>query len=129
MSLIPEYWKEFLKTNSLIGQCCEIPEELDLSELGGDFKIYGENEILNEANDFYPGLAVKKDGFIPVASCLQGSGDPYFININDGINGSLYRIYHDGQMIDEHTYNLNDAVNVVLKNYSDLLKYLSVNGN
>jgi len=128
--LIPEYWKEFLTTNSLVGQSCAIPEQCDLSELdGGDLKIFDENEIVNEANEFYPGLAVRKDGYIPVASCLQGSGDPYFINVNDGNNGCLYRIYHDAEMIDDDSYNMDDAVNVVLKNYTDLLKYASVNGN
>jgi hypothetical protein len=128
--LIPEYWKEFLSINSIIGQHCKIPEASDLSELdGGDLKLFDESEILEEANEFYPGVAVIKDGFIPVASCLQGSGDPYFININDGINGCLYRIYHDAEMIDDNSYDLDDAVNIVLKNYTDLLKYVSVNGN
>ena len=128
--MIPEYWKGFLTTNSLIGQYCEIPEASDLSELdGGDLKIFDESEILEEANEFYPGLAVIKDGFIPVASCSEGSGDPYFINIKDGPNGCLYRIYHDAEMIDDNSYNLDDAVNIVLKNYTDLLKYVSVNGN
>ncbi len=128
--MIPEYWKEFLVTNSLAGQSCKIPEEFDLSELdGGDLNIFDESEILNEANEFYPGLAVKKDGYIPVANCLQGSGDPYFINVNDGANGCLYRIYHDAEMIDDNSYNLDDAVNIVLNNYTELLKYISVNGN
>ena len=60
---------------------------------------------------------------------VEGSGDPYFINLNDGSNGCLYRIYHDAEMIDDNSYNLDDAVNTVLKNYTDLLKYVSVNGN
>jgi hypothetical protein len=128
--LIPEYWKEFIVSNQLIDQYCEIPEESDLSELdGGSLKIFGESKIIEEANEFYPGLAVKKDGFIPVASCLQDSGDPYFINVNDGVNGCLYRIYHDAEMIDDESYNLNEAVNVVLNNYRDLIKYVNKNSN
>lgn len=122
--MIPEYWKEFLTTNSLVGQSCEIPEQFDLSELdGGDLKVLDENEIVSEANEYYPGIAVKKDGYIPVASCLLGSGNPYFININDGINGCLYRIYHDAEMIEDDSYNMDDAVNIVLIDYTDLLKY------
>ncbi len=128
--MIPEYWTKFITSNCLAGKSCEIPEDSDLSELdGGDLKIFGENKILDEANEFYPGLAVKKDGFIPVAGCLQGSGDPYFININDGANGPLYRIYHDAEMIDDNMYNLDEAVNIVLSDYTDLLKYVSANGN
>ena len=128
--MVPEYWKNFIVSNLLVGKCCEIPEKSDLSELdGGDLKIFSEADIVKEANEFYPGLIVKKDGFIPVASCLQGSGDPYFINVNDGPNGCLYRIYHDAEMIDDDNYNLDDAVNIVLNNYTDLLKFVSVVGN
>lgn len=128
--MVPEYWKNFIVSNLLVGKCCEIPEKSDLSELdGGDLKIFSEANVVEEANEFYPGLIVKKDGFIPVASCLQGSGDPYFINVNDGANGCLYRIYHDAEMIDDDNYNLDDAVNIVLNNYTDLLKFVSVVGN
>ncbi len=122
--LIPEYWKQLVINNTLIGKYCEIPEESDLSELsGGCLKIFDESQIIEETNVFYPGLAVKKDGFIPVANCMQGSGDPYFINVGDGENRCLYRIYHDGEMLDYDTYNLDDAVNIVLNNYTDLLKF------
>ncbi|MDT0581712.1 hypothetical protein [Brumicola blandensis] len=123
--MIPKYWVDFIADNSLIGKYCEIPEEIDLSELdGGDLRIFNRNEILEEANEFYPGLAVIKEGFIPVAICLQGSGDPYFINANDGKSGRLYRIYHDAEMVDDNSYNLDDAVNIVLNDYNDLLKYV-----
>ncbi|WOI35824.1 hypothetical protein R1T43_18030 [Alteromonas sp. CI.11.F.A3] len=130
MSLIPEYWKNFIIKNELVGEYCEIPESADLSELdGGNLKLLDEYQILNEANEFYPGIAVKKFGYIPVASCSLGSGDPYFININDGVNGNLYRIYHDAEMIDDESYNMDEAANVVLADYADLLKYLCKNGN
>jgi hypothetical protein len=122
--MIPDYWKEFISKNSIIDKSFEIPSDADLSELeGGSLEIFGESDILDEANEFYPGLAVKKDGYIPVAGCLHGSGDPYFINVSDGINGALYRIYHDAEMDDDDSYNMDEAVNIVLKDYSDLLKY------
>ena len=126
--LIPEYWKAFIIKNQLVGKYCEIPESADQSELdGGNLKLLDENQILEEANEFYPGIAVKKFGYIPVASCSLGSGDPYFININDGSNGNLYRIYHDAE-IDDESYNMDEAVNLVLSDYTDLLKYLCTYG-
>ena len=53
---------------------------------------------------------------------MEGSGDPYFINIDDGANGPLYRIYHDA--VGEDGYDRNDAVAVVLESQSDILKYV-----
>lgn len=122
--MIPNYWKYFIEENDLAGKDFTIPESVDLSELdGGSLKIFNESEILNEANDFYPGLAVKQFGFIPVAGCLYGSGDPYFININDRKNGPLYRVYHDAEMDEEDIYDMEEAINIVLNNYTELLKY------
>ena len=124
--MIPNYWKLFVDSHRLIDSHIEIPEESDLSELGCSLQIFSESKSVDEANNFYPGVAVKKHGFVPVACCLIGSGDPYFINFNDGEFGSLYRIYHDVEMIDDDNYNLDDAVDVVLKDYRDLLKFLKV---
>ncbi len=121
--MIPEYWKEFISKNDMIGKDFEIPETNDLSELGADIKILNEKDIIDEATNFYPGLAVSKDGYLPVGSCLAGNGDPYFINTNDGPAGPLYRIYHDS--VDEDGYDKDDAVEIVLKNYEDILTYSS----
>lgn len=128
--MIPEYWKAFITQNELVGEYFEIPESADLSELdGGNLKLLSDNQIIDETNEFYPGIAVKKFGFIPVGSCSLGSGDPYFININDGVNGKLYRVYHDAEMVDEESYNMDEAVNIVLADYTELLKYVCKSGN
>ena len=91
MSEIPKYWIDFLKTNNISGIEIEIPENMDLSELGATFEIMNEEESVDEMNNYYPGLIVKKDNYIPIGSCSIGSGDPYFINTNDGPTGKLYR--------------------------------------
>lgn len=120
--MIPDYWIEFLNKSNLRDIECEIPEESDLSEIdGGCLEIFNENNIKDEATNYYPGIGVLNDGYIPVAGCSHGSGDPYFININDGKSGPLYRIYHD-EVIDEN-YSKDSAINRVLNNYEDLLKY------
>jgi len=118
--MIPDYWIEFLNNNNLRNIEIEIPDEMDLSELdGGGLKIFDEEGIFEESTKFYPGIAVKNDGYLPIASCLQGSGDPYFINCSEGPAGRLYRIYHDEVSDEGYT---KEAVNIVLSNYEKLLE-------
>jgi hypothetical protein len=122
--MIPDYWIKFLDKNSLRGVECEIPEDKDLSQLDGCcLEVFNEENILDEATNFYPGLIVKNDGYIPVAGCCHGSGDPYFININNGEFGPLYRIYHDE--VHDENYDRSKAIEIVLENYQALLQYKS----
>lgn len=122
MDMIPKFWIKFLDENALRGVECEIPKDADLSQLdGGCLEVFDETNILDEANNFYPGLVVKNDGYIPVAGCSHGSGDPYFININDGEFGPLYRIYHDD--VHDDSYDKNQAIEVVLANYKLLAEF------
>ena len=120
--MIPEYWRSFVNQHSLEGKEIDIPEEIDLSELGANFEIFDELDIRKEAEDLYPGIAVAKDGFVPVGGCLEGSGDPYFIDQNDGPAGPLYRIYHD--MFGGDDYDKDEAIVVVVQNYAEILKYI-----
>ena len=117
--MIPQYWLDFVKANNLIGSYIEIPEERDLSGLGIEMKIMDEKSIIEEAQELYPGLVVLKDNFIPVGECQLGSGDPYFINQNDGINGPIYRIYHD--VVFDEDYDKEEAIDKVLESYTELI--------
>ena len=117
----PSYWEQFIHGHLLVGRCIEIPEQADASGLGGDLQIYTDEQSREEAEDFYPGIAVARDGFVPVAQCLGGSGDPYFINVRDGEGGPLYRIYHDAVAVEP--YDPAEAVAVVLPDYRHLLRY------
>lgn len=85
-------------------------------------QLYNEADATAEANDFYPGLVVKADGFVPIAGCAEGSGDPYFIRIQDRQPGPVYRIYHDS--VHDENYDRAQAIARVLDSYEDLLKYL-----
>ena len=51
--------------------------------------------ILSESRDCYPGLAILPAGYVNVASCGLGTGNPYFISVHEGVDPPLYRIYHD----------------------------------
>ena len=51
--------------------------------------------IISESVECYPGLAILPLGYVNVASCSSGSGDPYFISIHEGSDPPLYQIFHD----------------------------------
>ncbi|BEU03237.1 hypothetical protein OAG1_20370 [Agarivorans sp. OAG1] len=116
--MIPEYWKEFLAKNKIIGCDFEISEVDDLSELGADLRIMSIEQCISGATECYPGIAAAKESYMPVAMCLSGSGDYYYIRSTEGENGALYRIYHDavnGEHIEQ------DGIEKVLKSYASLL--------
>jgi hypothetical protein len=120
--MIPLYWQEFIENNALRGKEIEIPENVDLTEIGAEIEILDEEGIRQETEELYPGIIVSKDGFIPIGACSIGTGDQYFINLNDGARGPLYRIYHD--MVGDDGYDKNEAVNIVLKDYTEIIKYI-----
>ncbi|WP_334078586.1 hypothetical protein [Microbulbifer sp. M83] len=116
--MIPEYWKNFIAENEMIGRDFEISVGEDLSELGADLRIMNIEQCISEATECYPGIAAAKESYVPVAMCLSGSGDYYYIRSTEGESGSLYRIYHDavnGECI-EH-----DGIEKVLNSYASLL--------
>ena len=118
--MFPKYWEEFVEANNIIGSDFEIDEESDISEVGGDLRIMTSDQCTNEATNCYPGILAIKDQYIPIAMCLEGSGDYYYINSNDGHSGPLYRIYHDSVEGDE----INKVgIEIVLESYENLLSY------
>lgn len=120
--VIPEYWVKFLDGHELRGKVFRIADESDLSGVGAELFIFDERQSVEEAVDFYPGLVVSRDGYVPVAGCLVGSGDPYFIKTDDGERGRLYRIYHDA--VADDGYDVGEAVTVVLSSYEQLLQHV-----
>jgi len=92
--MVPSYWLKFITEKSLVGADVEIPWEDD-DQMTHSIEIFNEKNCIDEAINYWPGIGVTKDGFVPIGGCSTGSGDPYFINTNDGENGPLYQIYHD----------------------------------
>ncbi|PSN12552.1 hypothetical protein C7293_19685 [filamentous cyanobacterium CCT1] len=117
----PSHFRSFAERHNLPGLQVELPESSDLSEIGATIGLYNEAQAIDEADSFYPGLIVKADGFVPIGQDMTGSGDPYFINVNDVAPGPIYRIYHDS--VHDRDYDRNEAVAKVLESYEDLLKF------
>ncbi|WP_342806048.1 hypothetical protein [Alteromonas sp. M12] len=122
--MLPKYWKDFIDSAEIEKKEIHIPASADLSEIddeGVDIYIFNDAMSEDEANNCYPGIGVKSSGYIPVAGCQSGTGDPYFININEGDGGSFYRIYHD-EVFDEN-YDVKRAIDKVLNSYEELRKF------
>jgi hypothetical protein len=120
--MLPTYWVQFVESNQLTGQTACLSEDEDLSKIGVDMRFLNEEQSTEELNRLWPGIRVGRDGYVPVGGCLIGSGDQYFINVNDGPDGPLYRIYHDA--IYEDGYDAEHAVVKVLSNFKLLLGYV-----
>ena len=120
--MTPKYWLDFITENSLVGKDVDIPEENDASLEGATFSVFDQGDIEEEATEYYPGLIVSKDGYIPVGGHTHGSGDSYFINIQDGPRGPLYRIYHD--VVTDKNYDKQTAVVRVLGNYTMMMNFV-----
>lgn len=122
--MLPKYWIDFIESAGISRKEIHIPASADLSEIddeGLDIYILDDEMSADEAQNCYPGIGVRSSGYIPVAGCQLGTGDPYFINTNEGKGGALYRIYHD-EVFDEN-YDTERAIDKVLNSYEDLLKF------
>jgi hypothetical protein len=120
--MLPTYWVQFIESNQLAGQTVCLGEDDDLSKIGVDMQFLSEEQSAEELNTLWPGIRVGRDGYVPVGGCLIGSGDQYFLNVNDGPNGPLYRIYHDA--VYEEGYDVEHAVAKVLGDFKLLLGYV-----
>lgn len=118
----PSHFRNFVEQHRLSGLEAELPESSDLSEIGATIGLYNEAQAIDEADNFYPGLVVKADGFVPIGQDVTGGGDPYFINLGDPPPGPVYRIYHDS--VHDRSYDREEAVHKVLESYESLLQFI-----
>jgi hypothetical protein len=89
---LPGALASLLATRPLVGLTLRLDSEQDESGLGSEFKWMTAEQMVDEAKNAYPGIVAVPRGFLPVGICLEGSGDPYFIQLQDG---SVVRIPHD----------------------------------
>jgi hypothetical protein len=120
--MFPIYWHQFMQQYRLEGKAACLSEDVDLSTLGADMQFLTEAQSIDELTNFWPGLGVSKDGYVPVAWCSIGSGDYYYINTNDGQDGPLYRVYHDA--VGPNGYKTENAVAKVLNHYEEILRHV-----
>jgi hypothetical protein len=119
--LLPEYWKSFVINNDLVGKEVEFPWP-DEEDLDAIIEILDDENVELEANELWPGIGIKDDGYFSVAGCSIGTGNQYCINIHDGKNGPLYLVDHE--RVGPEGYDKKEAISIMLNHYEDLLKFL-----
>jgi hypothetical protein len=71
-----------------------------------------------EMLEYYPGVAIHGRGYINVAGCSHGTGDPYFIRARDGDDPAVIQVAHD--VSDDPELILRDGIFVVAGRLSEL---------
>ena len=93
---LPEWYVELYKTIPLINAEFGIQEfEPEENFDGVSYMILDSvDDIIKESTKYEPGISALEDGYVLLASCSHGSGDPIFINLRSK-EPSVVRIYHD----------------------------------
>ena len=89
---VPSRLASLLTSQPLVGLTFLLHENIDESGLGGEFKWMTVEQIIDESTNAWPGIAAARRGLLPVGICLEGSGDPYFLRVEDG---AVVRVPHD----------------------------------
>jgi hypothetical protein len=92
------------------------------SKIEIDFQWMDTSQILSEALDCYPGKIALNLGYIPIGMCVIGSGDYYYLKIDDNTREDppLVRIFHDE--IDDNMKLTKNAIKVVSPKLSTFLR-------
>ncbi|RKZ74786.1 MAG: hypothetical protein DRR19_29840 [Candidatus Parabeggiatoa sp. nov. 1] len=100
-ALLPGWFINMLSDYPLIGVNLTLSEALDESSFGVDMVWLSPKQMVEEALETYPGIIAIQLGYLPIGSCLFGSGDPYFLKMTvDNDNPPFVRIPHD--ILDEN---------------------------
>jgi hypothetical protein len=89
---LPAKLADLLANALIVGECLSVSEENDLSRLGAELQWMSPEQMISEATETYPGIVAIARGYVPIAMCLEGSGDPYFWRETDD---AIVRIPHD----------------------------------
>lgn len=96
LGAVPEWFMALLKEFRLGRASLLLSESDDMAGLGADLYWFRPEDIISEAFDYQPGISVLGTGFLPIAGCAMGSGDPYFLDLRVSmIDPPLVRILHD----------------------------------
>ncbi len=124
VSLLPEWVIRLLQDWGLAGESFELSREDDQSGKGVDMRWQDAQDMVFEATDAYPGIVAIKEGYLPIGTCMKGSGDPYFLRVTDTIETSpVVRIYHDA-IVNGSLHET--AVNVVSTNLEEFFRRANV---
>lgn len=105
--VVPPQLASLMANVPLVGVRFSLSDEADKSGLGVEMQWMSPDEILSEATEAYPGIVAAKLGYVPIGTCLEGTGDPYFYRPSDG---AVVRIPHDAATESELDENRVETV-------------------
>ncbi|MCI0652264.1 MAG: SMI1/KNR4 family protein [Planctomycetes bacterium] len=92
----PEWLTVAFRRLKLAGTRFSLSEAEDASGMGVEMRWMTPAQIVEETTVAYPGVAAVKRGYLPVGQCLEGSGDPYFLRLDDKRDDpAIVRIPHE----------------------------------
>jgi hypothetical protein len=97
--------------------------EFSLSDPSVSMKWMTPQEMIDEATEFYPGIAAIRAGFFPIGQCLMGSGDPYFIQTGT-INSKLFSIPHDS--VDDNDCIVQHKIEIISQTLSQFFEQAQI---
>ncbi len=122
--LSPSWLIEFLTTIPIVGTEFSLDEEDDPSERGVDMRFLAIEQIVDEATACYPGIVAHPLGYLPIGSCLTGSGDYYYLDLRKkSTDPRLVRLPHDG--VSGNTYRESE-IELVAKRFSDFIRIAQI---
>lgn len=93
-NIIPEWFIELHTKYPFSNMILEL-QDSEVEDCEYVLEIAPPKWIESELFDLVPGCCIAEFGYLCIAEDPTGGGDPYFININEGINPPVYQIYHD----------------------------------
>jgi hypothetical protein len=94
--MFPDWLAALLGSVPIVGACFSITEKSDISGRGGELFWLDVKGMLSETLEFEPGKSVVNHGFLAFGGCLEGSGDPYFLDLRmSSDDPPVTRVPHD----------------------------------
>ncbi len=105
---LPNWFIELYAAFPLSGSQLEYPQYEPEDDYDGcvSLKLATPQDIVDEMELCYPGIAIKGLGYFCIAVDLTGSGDQYYTTSNQGENPPVFQVFHDvsdeGEEIEKH---------------------------
>ena len=93
--LVSDWYCDILETYALVGAQFSLAEGDDASDMGVELQWMTPKQSADESQETYPAIPAAKQGYVQVGTCLEGTGDPYFLRLGDSTDPPLVRILHD----------------------------------
>lgn len=90
-SLVPSWYWQVLREVPLVGRSVSLVN----GDHHHDLCWLDPAEMVVEAFDTIPGSDIRSIGYVPVAGCDSGSGDPYFVRFAAQDTAPVVQVHHD----------------------------------